>query len=83
MLFTKFLKIKQLSKKLDFKRIGLFKITKKIGATNYKLFLLNTIKIRSKAFYILLLKLVLKNTPIDNNIKAEDEEEEFEVEKNS
>ena len=31
-------------------------------------------KIRSKVFYILFLKLVLKNIPINNNIKAEDEE---------
>ena len=36
---------------------------------------------RSKVFYILLLKPVLKNILIDNNIKAEDEEEKFEVEK--
>ena len=66
---------------MNFKRIGLLKITKKIGATNYELSLLNTIKICSKVFYILLLKLVLKIIPIDNNIKAEDEEEEFKVEK--
>jgi len=37
------LKIKQLNKKLDFKKIGLFKIIKKISILNYKLILLKTI----------------------------------------
>ncbi len=81
-LSTKFLKTKRLTKKLDFKRIGPFKIAKKIGTSNYKLSLLNTIRIRSKVFYISLLELVPENVPIDDNAEAEDEEEnEFEVEK--
>ena len=65
---------------MDFKRIKPFKITKKIGLSNYELVLLTTIKIRSKVFHISLLKPAPDNVPIDTNAKAENEEEEFEVE---
>jgi hypothetical protein len=39
------LKTKQLSKKLDFKKIGLFRIVKKILTLNYELALPKTIRL--------------------------------------
>jgi hypothetical protein len=47
---------------LDYKKFGLFKINKKVGLVNYKLKLLNTIRIYL-IFYIFLFKLVLDRVP--------------------
>ena len=75
------LRIKRLSKKLDFKKIGLFKIIKKILTLNYELALLKTIKLRTKVFYISLLKLILKNAKLETRVEVEnDEEVNYEVE---
>src|SRR4051812_37122333 len=80
-LLTKFLRIKRLSKKLDFKRVRPFRIIKKIANSNYKLSLLNTIKVRSKVFYISLLELILVSVRLEISARLEDEEkEEYEVE---
>src|SRR3954469_9833202 len=80
-LLTKFLRTKRLSKKLDFKRVRLFRIIKKIANSNYKLLLPNTIKVRSKVFYISLLELALVSVRLDISARFEDEEEEeYEVE---
>jgi hypothetical protein len=49
---------KQLSTKLDYKKLGLFKIKKIIGLVNYELVLPKTINIYL-VFYISLLELVL------------------------
>ena len=54
-------KIKRLSNKLDYRKLGLFKINKVKGLVNYKLKLLRTMKIYS-VFYILLLEKVLTNS---------------------
>ena len=54
-LFKKNIKIKKLSNKLDYKKLGLFKINKKIRSINYKLKLLRIIKIYP-IFHILFLK---------------------------
>ena len=74
------LKTKRLSRKLDFKKIGLFKIVKKISTLNYELVLPKTIRLRTKVFYISLLELVPKNAKVDNYAEAEDYEEVFDVE---
>src|SRR3954468_24355101 len=80
-LLTKFLRIKRLSKKLDFKRVRLFRIIKKVVNSNYKLLLPNTIKVRSKVFYISLLELILAGVRLEISARFEDEEEEeYEVE---
>jgi hypothetical protein len=52
------IQIKQLSTKLDHKKLGLFKIKKIIGLVNYKLVLPRTINIYP-VFHISLLELVL------------------------
>jgi hypothetical protein len=49
---------KQLSTKLDYKKLGLFKIKRVIGLVNYKLVLLKIINIYL-VFYIFFLELVL------------------------
>jgi hypothetical protein len=46
------LKIKRLSEKLDFKKIGPFRITRKISILNYELALPKTIRLRTNVFYI-------------------------------
>jgi hypothetical protein len=62
-LFRKNIKIKRLSNKLNYKKLRLFKINKKVRSINYKLKLLETIKIYL-VFYILLLELVSPNISI-------------------
>jgi hypothetical protein len=59
-LLRKNIKTKRLSNKLDYKKLGPFKIKRKIGPINYKLSLPYIIKIYL-IFYILLLKKVLLN----------------------
>jgi len=49
------IKIKRLSNKLNYKKLGLFKIEKKLGLVTYKLILLKEIKIYL-VFYIILLE---------------------------
>ena len=60
-LIRKNIKIKYLSNKLDYIKLRLFKIKKKLGSIIFKLELLKEIKIYS-IFYILLLEPALKNT---------------------
>jgi hypothetical protein len=62
-LFRKNIKIKRPNNKLDYKKLGLFKINKRVGSMNYKLKLSKTIKIYP-VFYILLLEPVSLNIPI-------------------
>jgi hypothetical protein len=50
--------IKRLSNKLDYKKLGSFKISKVVGLVNYRLELPKTINIYS-IFYISLLELIL------------------------
>jgi hypothetical protein len=59
------LKIKRLSEKLDFKKIGLFKIVRKISTLNYELVLPKTIRLRTNVFYISLFKPVPRNAKLD------------------
>jgi hypothetical protein len=75
-LISRNLCIKRLSKKLDFKKIGPFKVDKRISISNYRLLLLVSMKLQINVFYILLLELVLRNVRLATDIKVEDEEEE-------
>ena len=59
-LFKKNIKIKRLNNKLNYKKLGLFKINKKIRFINYKFKLLKIIKIYL-VFYISFLELVSLN----------------------
>jgi hypothetical protein len=61
-LFRKNIKIKWPSNKLDYKKLGLFKIDKKIGSVNYKLKLPKTIEIYP-VFHVSLLEPVLLGAP--------------------
>ena len=71
------------SDKLDFKKLGPYKILKKIGEVNYKLELPENIRLHL-IFHVLLLEkaLVDENTreTIIDEIIVEAEEEEYEVE---
>ncbi|UQC85259.1 uncharacterized protein CLUP02_10756, partial [Colletotrichum lupini] len=55
------------SNKLNYKKLRLFKIIKKILLINYELKLLNTIRYYP-VFYILLLKLILRGLYIEDYI---------------
>ncbi len=79
-LISQNLRIKRLSKKLDFKKIRLFKVEKRISDNNYRLSLLATMRLRTYIFYISLLELVYKNVQLVINIEAEDKEEKQNVE---
>ena len=52
------LRTKRPSEKLDFKKLGLFVIEEKISTSNYRLSLLDTMKVYTNVFYISLLELV-------------------------
>jgi hypothetical protein len=76
------IQIKQLNTKLDYKKLGLFKIKRIIRLVNYKLILPKTINIYP-VFYILLLELILLGVlpapvteikPINPNAEYEIEE---------
>ena len=60
-LLRKNVKTKRPSNKLDYKKLGPFKIDKKIGSVNYKLKLPKTIEIYP-VFHISLLELALAGT---------------------
>jgi len=57
------IKTKRLSDKLDFKKLRLFKIKKKLGLVTYKLILLKDIRIYL-VFYIVLLEKAPKDAKI-------------------
>jgi hypothetical protein len=74
------LRTKRPSQKLDFKKVGPFRIEEKVSSNNYRLSLLATIKLRTNVFHISLLEPAPKNAKPDTKIEAEDEEEEWDVE---
>ena len=55
------LRTKRLSKKLDSRKIRLFKVDEQISDNNYRLSLLATMRLRIYVFYVLLLELALKD----------------------
>src|SRR5947209_19587675 len=78
-LISRNLRIKRPSRKLDFKKIGPFKIEERVSDNNYRLSIPTTIRIRTNVFHISLLELVLRTTRPDSTIEAEDEEEEWDI----
>jgi hypothetical protein len=70
------LRTSRLSKKLDFKKIRLFRIDERISNNNYRLLLLATIRLRTYVFHISLLELALRNVQLAIDVEAEDKEEE-------
>jgi len=71
--------LKQLSKKLDFKRYRLFQIKKKITTFNYKLNLPVSIKVWIKVFHVSLLKPTLKGVPLKKKIKVNVNKDKYNV----
>ena len=67
-LLQRHIKTKRPSNKLDFKKLGPFKILEKINIVNYQLDLLKHSKLYP-IFYISLLELAQGNAPIDTNTK--------------
>ena len=64
------------SKKLDFKKIGPFKVDERISDNNYRLSLPATIRLQTYVFHISLLELALKNARLATDVEAKDKEEE-------
>jgi hypothetical protein len=75
-LISRNLRIKWLSKKLDFKKLRPFKIDECISQFNYRLILLVSIKLRTSIFYISMLELVLKNARLTIIVEVEDKKKE-------
>jgi len=71
--------LKQLSKKLDFKRYRLFQIKKKVTTSNYELDLPASIKVWIKVFYISLLEPALKGVPLEKKIKIDADKDKYDV----
>ena len=62
-----FIQIMRLSNKLDFARLGPFKIIKVLGPVTYKLDLLDSMRI-TRIHYVLLLELVDPEAPLMENM---------------
>ena len=75
-LISRNLRITRPNKKLDFKKIRLFKVEERISTSNYRLSLLGIMKLRTSVFHISLLELAPKNARLTTDVEAEDEEEE-------
>ena len=80
-LLRKHIKTKRLSTKLDFKKLGPFKILEKISSVNYQLQLPKNSRLHL-VFHVSLLEPARGNTPIatDTELQPENEIMEFEVE---
>jgi len=78
-LFLRNLHLKQPSAKLDFKKYRLFRVTKKVATSNFKLNLPTIMKVRTKVFYVSLLELVPRKVLLEKKIKVEVDEEEFDI----
>jgi hypothetical protein len=79
-LISRNIKTKRPSKKLDFKKLGPFKIKEKIGDVNFRLELPATMRLRTNVFHVSLLEPAPKKARPQTDIEAEDEEEEWDVE---
>jgi hypothetical protein len=80
-LLRKNMKTKRLSDKLDYKKVGPFTIKEKLGPVNYRLKLLNIMRIYL-VFYIALLELAPPGTPLETTTLVEiDNNMEYEVER--
>ena len=75
-LISRNLRTKRLSRKLDFRKTGPFRISKKISENNYALALPITMRLRTNVFHISLLEPAPQNVRPNKNAEAEDEEEE-------
>jgi hypothetical protein len=79
-LISRNLRTNRLSRKLDFKKIGPFKVDERVSSNNYRLSLLATMRLRIYVFHISLLEPAPGNVRLATNIEANDEEEEWDVE---
>ena len=79
-LISRNLRTKRPSKKLDFRKIGPFKVEEKISTSNYRLSLPASMKLRTHVFHISLLEPAPKSAKLATDVEAEDEEEEWDVE---
>src|SRR5256886_12448078 len=73
------IKTKRPSNKLDFTKLGPFKIMKEISPVNYKLALPDGMRIHP-VFHISLLELAPRNAKLQTNADVETDENEYEVE---
>jgi hypothetical protein len=71
-LFRKNIKTKQLSTKLDFKKLGLFRISEQIRTINFRLELLENSKLYL-VFYVILLELARGDTLVIIDIEVQPE----------
>lgn len=79
-LFSRNLHTNRPSRKLDFKKLGPFSVKRKVATSNYELDLPASMKVRTKVFHVSLLEPAPRNTPLEETIEVEADEEEFEVE---
>jgi hypothetical protein len=79
-LLKKNIKTKQLSTKLDFKKLGLFRISERIRTVNFRLELLENSKLYL-VFYVVLLELARNNMLVvtDTEIQPEHDPDIYEI----
>jgi len=73
------IRTKRPSEKLDFKKVGPFRILRKLSALNYELELPKGARIHP-IFHVSLLELAPSNAKIQTTLKVEPDEQEYEVE---
>jgi hypothetical protein len=79
-LISRNLRTKRPSRKLDFRKIGPFKVDERISDNNYRLSLPTTMRVRTHVFHVSLLEPAPRNARLATDVEAEDEEEEWDVE---
>ena len=79
-LISRNLRTKRPNRKLDFRKIGPFKIDERISDNNYRLSLPATMRIRTHVFHISLLEPAPRDARLATDVEVEDEEEEWDVE---
>ena len=75
-LISRNLRTKRPSKKLDFRKVGPFRVDEQISDNNYRLSLPATMRLRTHVFHISMLEPAPKDAQLATNVEAKDEEEE-------
>lgn len=75
------IKTKRPSNKLDYLRLGPFKIEEKLGLVNYRLKLPESMQKLHTVFHISLLEPAPDNAELATNVELEDTEDEYKVER--
>lgn len=78
---TSQIKTKRPSDKLEYKKLGAFKIKEVLSKNNYRLSLPKSMQLRTNVFHISMLEPAPEDAELDKNLELEEDPDEYEVEK--